>query len=273
MKALAKCFPIAARWVVLFAVLGGLAWLVLRSKEPPEPVYQGKRLSEWLTGYNGSSPETHEALRRMGTNAIPTLLRMLRAKDSKATTWFMGLARKQHVIKFEYTNAYQRNARAALAFDSLGALANEAVPELIEIFEQNISAHSQSYTAWSLGGTRSAKAIPTLLRGTTNTYLATRCNAISALAKIHAEPELVVPALTKFLKDPDRRVRAITITSLALFGSDAKPAVSDLTQSLNDPSVRTLAKYALSQIDPEAAAKLGLTNTLVRTRAGWEVLK
>jgi hypothetical protein len=56
-------------------------------------------------------------------------------------------------------------------------------------------------------------------------------------------------------------------------GSDAKPAVPDLTQLLNDPLLRTPAKYALRQIDPEAAAKLGLINTLVRTRAGWELSK
>jgi hypothetical protein len=261
MKALAKYFLIAAPWLVLLAVLCGLAWAVLRTKEPPEPVYQGKRLGLWLAGYNGPSPETDEVVRRLGTNAIPNLLRMLRAKDSKVTAWVVKLVRKQHLIKLGYTDAFKINADAARAFDALSADAKEAVPELIKIFEQNISVNSQNYTAWSLGaiGPPAAKAIPTLLRGTTNTNY-TRRNAIFALGRIHAEPELVVPALTKFLKDPDRDVRTSTISSLELFGSDAKPAVSALVQSLNDqnPLVRKLAQSALKKIDPEAAAKAGL---------------
>jgi HEAT repeat protein len=203
---------------------------------------------------------------------------MLRAKDSKLTAGMVRVARKQHLIKFEYHYDFQKNSKAANAFDILGADAKEAVPELIKIFEQNISAKSQSYTAWSLGGIgpAAAQAIATLLGGTTNTYPPTRCNAISALGKIHAEPELVVPALTKSLKDPDREVRVSSIRSLELFGSDAKPAASGLIQLLNDqsPLVRKHAQATLTKIDPEAAAKLGVkTNTLQRVGGGWGVLK
>ena len=269
MKAVAKYFP----WLALTAILGALACVVLWTKQPPEPVYQGKRLSEWLAGYDEPSPETEEVLRRAGTNAIPTLLRMLRAKDSKVRTRLMVWVRKHHLVKFEYTYAYQKNAWAAAAFDSLGTQAHEAVPELIEIFEQNISPYSQTYTISALGGTRSVRAIPTLLRATTNMNTSTRCNAICALGKIRAEPERVVPVLTRFLKDPNRSVRAMTISSLVLFGSDAKPAVPDLIQSLNDPTMRTLAKYAIPKIDPEAAVKLGLTNTLEQVDGGWRLVK
>jgi hypothetical protein len=277
MKALRKYSPFAARWMALLAVLGGLAWVALQTKKPSEPVYQGKRLSKWLANYQGPSPETDEVVRRLGTNAIPTLLRMLRAKDSKLTTWFVSLARKQHLIKFGYTDDYLSNGQAARAFDSLGADAKEAVPELIKIFEQNISPNSQNYTAWSLGaiGPAASQAVPTLLGGTTNTYYTGR-TAIFALGRIHAEPELVVPALTELLKDPNRDVRVSTISSLELFGSDAKPAVAALVQSLNDqdPLVRKLVQSALQKIDPETAAKVGpKTKTLVRTGAGWEVLK
>ncbi len=234
-------------------------------------------MSEWLAAYNGPSPETDEAVRRLGTNAIPTLLRMLRAKDSRVTAKVVRLVQKQHLIKFAYTYDFQKNGAAARAFDSLGADAKDAVPELIKIFEKNISANSQNYTAWALGaiGPPAAKAVPLLLRASTETNY-TRRNAIYALGKIHAEPELVVPALTNLLTNPDRDVRASTISSLELFGSGAKSAVPVLIQSLNDPNppVRKLARSALQKIDPEAAAKIGLkTETLIRTGAGWEVLE
>ena len=56
-----------------------------------EPVYRGKPLSVWLQRYiQGGSyigfwpePEADEAIRQIGTNAIPTLLLMLREHDSK----------------------------------------------------------------------------------------------------------------------------------------------------------------------------------------------
>ena len=64
------------------------AWQGLLEREP---VYQGKSLSFWLQGYiQGGSyigvwpePEVDEAVRQIGTNAIPALLHMLRAHDSK----------------------------------------------------------------------------------------------------------------------------------------------------------------------------------------------
>jgi hypothetical protein len=62
--------------VLLVAVVGGLAWQVTR---PREPVYQGKPLSYWLV--RPARDPNFNALRALGTNAIPTLLQMLRAKD------------------------------------------------------------------------------------------------------------------------------------------------------------------------------------------------
>jgi hypothetical protein len=274
MKFLLRYSWTAARWTALLALLGGLTWMAWLRKEPSEPVYRGKRLSEWLANNNqGSSPETDEAVRRMGTNAIPTLLRMLQARDSSLTTWLLRLARKQHLMKFDHTGDFMKNAHAAHAFDILGADARDAVPELIKILDQNISVHSRNYTAWALGGIGppAAKAVPTLLRATADTNYVRR-GAIYALGKIRAQPELVVPALTNLLTGPDPNVRAITISSLELFGSDAKSAVPALAQSLNDPTprVRKLAESALQKIDPEAAARANLkTNTLHRVDGGW----
>ncbi|MGO8929484.1 MAG: hypothetical protein ACLQU3_21680, partial [Limisphaerales bacterium] len=91
--------------VVLIILAGVIAWQVLREREP---VYQGRSLSNWLAGYEplpgvfvlggptvlvtgpgGGPPGYHfdsrkvdAAVRQIGTNAVPTLFRMLRAKDS-----------------------------------------------------------------------------------------------------------------------------------------------------------------------------------------------
>ena len=62
---------------VVLAVAGAGFWANSRSREP---VFQGKELSVWLRGYggNGPSPETDEVVRKIGTNAIPTLPPWLR---------------------------------------------------------------------------------------------------------------------------------------------------------------------------------------------------
>ena len=53
----------------------------------PEPVYQGRRLSKWLQlGRNPDGSLTSastEALRGIGTNALPTLLKMASCTDSR----------------------------------------------------------------------------------------------------------------------------------------------------------------------------------------------
>src|SRR5437016_10682709 len=86
--------------VLLVIILGGLAWEVLL---PYEPVYQGRPLSAWLHDLDTSIKErlpiaqvrvlmaekqkkrevAEKALRHIGTNALPTLITMLRSKDSK----------------------------------------------------------------------------------------------------------------------------------------------------------------------------------------------
>src|SRR3954452_17069213 len=82
--------------VVLFVVIvGGVGWLVLR---PHEPVYQGKRLSLWIEGYwHAKHPEEiNEAIRQMGTNTLPYLLRIMRTRDdSPLKLKLVELAAKQ----------------------------------------------------------------------------------------------------------------------------------------------------------------------------------
>lgn len=74
--------PKIALAVLLCVAVGVFAWQLWPS---PEPVYQGKRLLRWLDDAfwsGGPSGETATAIKSMGTNALPTLLRMIQAKDS-----------------------------------------------------------------------------------------------------------------------------------------------------------------------------------------------
>jgi HEAT repeat protein len=261
--------------LVALALVGVVVWLAL---PPREPVYKGKTLSEWFShdfdldddsdwsfSTNGMfDTGTGHAISHFGTNAVPTLLQMLRAHDSKLKLELVRLAEKQPLVKFHFVPADARNLEAALGFYVLGAAASNAVPDLIQVLDEKVSAYSEAEAICSLGyiGPAARATAPKLLSivGNTNADLGARISAAQALVQVQANPGLVVPALMKCLKDSDSDVRVQAASALGQLGSAAKAAVPALVTLLNDPkySVRLNAGDALKAIDPEAAAKAGV---------------
>ncbi|MDB6068695.1 MAG: HEAT-like repeat protein [Pedosphaera sp.] len=254
--------------LLLLAVIGGIVWLASR---PSEPMYKGKRLSVWLKFYDAyatgslTSPQDRdnlkladEAVRAIGTNAIPTLLRKLGAKDSALTVRLMALAQKQHLFKVKFAPAYIRRYEGSSGLEALGARGKSAVPELIRMYEQDHSVVFRCFVASILSsiGPAAEQAVPALARALGDANLNTRVSAVVALRLIHAHPEIAVPALVKCLSDQGAGIkcRCNAAQALGAFGADAKPAVPDLLKMLadSDESVRLWANAALQEIDPEA---------------------
>jgi HEAT repeat protein len=246
------------------AVLTGFVWLNLFQNQS-EPVYQGKPLGFWLKGYSGytsitngpSSEQADEAVRQIGTNAIPLLLRMLRAKDSSFRIWVIDLLYWQRLIRVHFSTDWDGNYQAFRGFVALGAAASNAVPAMGEILDLGVSSGSQSLTADALAslGPTARKAVPSLLRASASTNESVRGQAVLAPGRIHAEPEMVVPALVRSLNDSTFNVRHAAVIGLGGFGPRAKPAVPALVGliekkdiELNEPAINTL-----KQIDPEGA--------------------
>ena len=107
-------------------VLGLGLVLLVGTRHRDEPVFEGKTLSFWLRQYRSTSisgntgaadPALNEqaakAVRAIGTNAIPALLRMIRARDSSLTLKLLGLAYKQHQVRIPYRSAYEQNIEGA----------------------------------------------------------------------------------------------------------------------------------------------------------------
>ena len=260
--------------VLAVALVGVIVW---QAWPPNEPVYQGKPLSFWMKPKWMGSPgrsgmpvlkgdNADAAVRQAGTNAIPTLLRLLRARDSALKIKLMALAQKQHVIKIEFIPAEGWNGAAVAGFSVLGTNGQNAVPELIDIANQNISHESQLDALFALGniGPPAKAAIPSLLCFVTNADSDVRDIAMFALGRTHAEADRVVPVLINALSDPESGIRDRAAFELGRFGPEAKAAVPALVEYLNSAAemYRPSATNALIKIDPEAAVKVGITNSV-----------
>ncbi len=274
-------------WLALLslAALAALVWLIIPAREPepvyqgkplrywlppaqPEPVYQGKPLRYWVakTASQGQTAsdliQADQAVRHIGTNAIPTLLEMLQEKDSTLKLKWIALLKKQHFIQPPQP-AWLHNYQAVQAFEVLGPTASNAVSALVQVYRMKISQISQEDTLWALHGLGPSvlpTATPVLLNAITNSDRLLSAIAAETIGQIHGQPEVFVPALINATKDSNLDIRFNAVYALGEYGSAAKPAVPTLISALNDadPSVRASATNALKQIDPIAAANAGI---------------
>jgi len=254
--------------ILLVAFVGVFGWTTFSFREP---MYQGKSLSKWLEGYSFQSdpftplkerPEWQQAdraVRHLGTNAVPTLLGVLRARDEPWKLTLLRLAAKQGLF-IPYISATERNLCGAMAFASLRGTASNSVPALVQIYKENRSKESRNAVVIALGniGPEAERAVPCLLDAAVDSDFSIRFNALTALGEIHAQPELVVPVLVAALRNMDES-RVAAEDALGDFGAEAKAAVPSLVKLLKDePPPRSFAASALKRIDPVAAAKAGM---------------
>jgi len=143
----------------------------------------------------------------------------------------------------------------------MGPGASDAVPELIKIYGQNISEESRGAIVLSLGsiGPAASNSVPLLLMQSSRTNDVYAVWAIWALGQIHAQPEIVVPTLTKLLGNADPGVKGESARALGRFGAAASAAVPALLEYLNEKKPGQLNSFreALVKIDPEVASKAG----------------
>ncbi len=240
---------------VIVILTAGTTTVVLdRIKQPRDPIYQGKPLSVWLKEYDirkfsdrvemwGTNKfQTDIIVQQAGTNALPTLLQLLREEDVKKG------------------NVEVNGEEASMAFVALKAAAYPAIPSLMEIYERNPAARVDVIYCLSCIGPVAEEAVPWLLQKLPATDTQLQAGIISALGEIHAQSNRVVPVLIDYLNDSNSRVRVDAALALASYKADAKSAVPELIDLLNDKGkgVKKAATLALKQIDPEAAAKAGL---------------
>lgn len=208
-----------------------------------EPKLEGLPLSDWLIRnfYSNSMPHLEQIpmVQALGSNAVPTLMRFLKAKDSILLSNAVQILKKQDFVAVNYVPAEEKHWKSWLGFLALGERASNAVPELVQLYQSSGSVDLRSRVArvFFAIGPSAEPAIPLLLpdfRSTTNFEF--RAAIVSALGSINRQPEAVVPALISALEEPD--LQTSTADALSKFGSEARPAIPKLKEVLQNAGSR-----------------------------------
>jgi len=263
----------AVIWFITLAMLAGGIGLYTLTRER-EPSYQGKSLRTWLsqTGTTRIFPVGDDpvelAVRQMGTNAIPSLLEMLKRKsDSPFATKILDLSERFHALRYIFApkQAWQENELAVKGFYCLGTVASNAAPELIRIYHENISDSSRSCALESFCYVSPASSKDLLSDALTNTNGNLRYVALQLIPT--NQPDFAVPHLIKMLGDESADIQGQAAFKLIKFGTNSLPAVPELvklacsapTNYLSELGAWNAAAIALGKLDPQTAAKV-LTN-------------
>ena len=207
-------------------------WVLIRLLANSEPTYQGRILDEWRAQLTNSNPETAKAALVVVQNLIiPGLTnRMFHdTYDSSTRLFIIEKLDSLPGVNVDYVSADSRRIQAVKDLASLGSLAKPGVPALLEA-----------------------------VRGADESLCA---EAATALAEIHADPDLAIPALLSKITDSRGNGRPEVVDALGEYGTAAKAAVPKLIGMLQDWSskeIRFAVPRALKKIDPEAAAKVGV---------------
>ena len=119
--------------VLLFAVIS-----IVYLSTPKEPRYNGRPLSEWLDLFADSLPTDPDfqpstnAIRAIGTNAIPFLIKWAQTRHSKTETAAINWLNARLPARYRISTAEQRWTRAAAGFELLGESAQSTWPLLAQ---------------------------------------------------------------------------------------------------------------------------------------------
>jgi hypothetical protein len=216
-------------------------------------------------GVEASNREAKAAIRRIGTNSLPILLGLLRAKDSPIKARLRNhLPRPWHQRLGLVERAPDARRVGCHAFAALATNASAALPELVEIARHHPDADGRFRALFAMQYLEATaeSAIPFLIQCLTNGVSEVRAGAASSLGSIQCQPEVVVPALIQHFQMANASLgqaeRFVVVFALGQFGTNARSAVPLIRPLLNDPVffVRLSATQALQQIDGQTLIEI-----------------
>ena len=141
-----------------------------------EPRWKGRSLGSWLNDFQADKPEKRlqaaEAIRQMGSNAVPFLIPRLKHPDAEPVTRWSGLKTRllyflsrQKIITFSLPPNYTSPRQQAFAaMDALGPAAKDALPALEKLLHEHPPDPHSTYIIARIG----AAGLPLLHQALTN---------------------------------------------------------------------------------------------------------
>jgi len=222
----------------LFAILlgvGVLAGIIAVVRHEREPKYRGKKLSEWVMEYDKHdtylepTPEVDDAIRHMGTYAIPHLLKWLRYEPP---TWRKDLANQ--LFRLAPTRARD-------------ALIERITRPTLEPDNQEIRARGAAVALAKLGS-KAYRGIPSIVRLANDTNApASAWRAADVLMELHSLPytlALLTNTSAKIRDAADDYIESWAGNGYA-FGPDAIAAVPSLNHLLDDTNASVASAAAI----------------------------
>ena len=212
-------------------LLGGI-WLLIHSLGNDETLYRGKPIEYWAEQSGQQQPAlSNHAMLMLNGVIIPYLTNQM-FSDTNDSRMRMALIEQLNGLPGVHIAFVPQEGRRVQAINDLGSL-----------------------------GPRAKAAAPALLAALDHKDDVLCGPAATALVKIQADPDQVIPLLIGCLVDREGRGRPDVVEALGEFGPKARAAVPVLIKLLADRSSKDIAAavpIALKNIDPDAAAQAGV---------------
>jgi HEAT repeat protein len=225
---------------LLFVVATAIMWQVVAR---PEPVYQGKRLRQYLDQMARGDPFSVDspgvrAIYQMGPEAVPYLRRALHKKDSlyiKSLVFLHATLPKalgRHLPDPKVMHLRMVSTAAANSLAVLGPRAKEALPDLIDCFGEVLTMNAALSAVLRIGPR--PEDLPALLSIHASTNTPASGYAATCIGQIGVTNSEVLAALIGAARSGPQHTRYSAINALCALATGAAAALPVLTRNLGD---------------------------------------
>lgn len=208
-----------------------------------QPEHEGKKLSQWLTLQYARPQDATKAVRAIGTNGLPFLIKrmeyefpawrinLLRAVK-KLPDWTQNAWINGHVI-FP-TDVWNRSAEALFAFRLLGTEASPAVPELARLMHDKPENFRAANALAYIGGRNAVVALLMAMKDkvTSDNRRMLIMSAMQHLSYNGAELTEATPAFIEYLQSTNQYVASLAAFTLGHFKLEPQLSVPELSNAV-----------------------------------------
>lgn len=184
--------------------------LVFRDREP---AWQGRTLGAWLRDFEADKPESRasaaDAIRQIGTNALPLIIKRLQHPDPRRPSRILALKlrlfdplNKQSLVKIQFRPGASPRHQALAAIDALGPLATNALPALEKLLHENPPDPRLPYVIARIG----PEGLPLLRQALTNENRIFRTEARVCLEMFNSRSIVLLPGASMDAASFDQRI-------------------------------------------------------------------